>query len=285
MDKLLFQMHIMWYESAMVSEVLDSIHRAAAHSTLPIEYQVCLNAQTYIETPLVGTPEMMLERFQHHPILQQAQIATKTNADAFYNIGDWRREVYDTSAAYTIWGESDCLLPEDFFYIVSNIQIDGPHVLSFASRKMWDYTWDCVEHPYVQQFQRTPENVYPAPKPYNSDNVITQAELDSKNEESGDIQIRRLDRCKIDGSLLCLSGGLPTPFIAPDMHFVREDTCAEIFFNAKGIPQYHVANRMKGHNYRHPQKRTNTTATRTDASYVAFAQQSTAAMHHFLTQI
>jgi hypothetical protein len=285
MDKLLFQMHVMWYESEMMMETLDSIHSASLHSQLPIEFRFCLNSQTYIEQPMHGESVDMFERFTNHSLLQKASITYKTNDDAFYNIGDWRREVYSNQYKYTIWGESDCLLPEDFFYILSMVQIDSPHILTFASRKMWDSTWDCVEHTYVEQFKRLSGNPYTAPKPYNSDDVITQSELNTFNEQYDDIILRQLDTCKIDGSLLCLSSGVPTPFIAPDMHFVREDTCAEQVFIKYNIPQYVVKNRMKGHNYGHPKKRTNTSATRTDAVYNEYSQKSMAAMNTFLRKI
>lgn len=278
-------MHIMWYESEMVWETLDSIQDALQHSMVPVQFQFCLNAQTYLEEPLVGTSDDMFREFINHPLMNKAELIYKTNDDAFYNIGDWRRDVYDPTAKYTVWGETDCLLPEDFFYILSQVQIDSPHLLTFASRKMWDNSWDCVEHEYVEGFKRIPGNPYTAPKPYNSDDVITQQQLNVFNEQYEDIILRQLDTCKIDGSLLCLSNGLPTPFIAPDMHFVREDTCAEQTFIRYNIPQYVVKNRMKGHNYGHPKKRTNTSATRTDTTYTQYAEQSVLAMNTFLRKL
>lgn len=281
-------MHIMWYESAMVRETLDSIEDALQHSLLPVEFQFCLNAQTYLEEPVspIGIqPDNMFQMFLDHPIMNRAELIYKTNDDLFYNIGDWRREVYDNTAKYTVWGETDCLLPEDFFYILSTAQLQAPHLLTFASRKMWDSSWDCVEHEYVEGFKRLPGNPYTAPKPYNSDDVITQLELNTFNEQYEDIVIQRLNTCKIDGSLLCLSKGLPVPFIAPEMHFVREDTCAERVFARYNIPQYVVKNRMKGHNYGHPHKRTGTHAKRTDNVYTEYARESVNAMNIFLGQI
>jgi hypothetical protein len=285
MDKILFQMHIMWYESGMVSETLDSIQRAAQYSTLPIEYVFCLNSQTYIEEPIDGTAEQMFGQFLSHPLMNNVTVIHKTNADSFYNIGDWRREAYDPSAKYTVWGEADCLLPEDFFYILSNLSVDHPHILSFASRKMWDYTWDVVEHTDIQQYNRLPDNPYTAPTPLNAIDVITQAELDSFNDACSEVIVTKLETCKVDGALLTLSSNLPTPFIPGDMHFVREDTCAGLAFTKYGIPQYHVINRLKGHNYRHPNKRMNTLATRDTAVYQSYEQKSTMAMANFLQSL
>ena len=74
-------------------------------------------------------------------------------------------------------------------------------------------------------------------------------------------------------------------FIPDDMHFVREDTCASIVFQQNNIPQYHVKNRLKGHNYYHPQKRTNTDATRDDKVWKKYSEKSMNAMHEFLEKL
>ena len=50
----LFQMHVMWYESEMVSETLDSIQNALSHVIGKVEIEICLNSQTYIEKPKTG---------------------------------------------------------------------------------------------------------------------------------------------------------------------------------------------------------------------------------------
>ena len=74
----------------------------------------------------------------------------------------------------------------------------------------------------------------------NSHNFINQEQLDEFNESSGDIEIIKLPNTKVDGSTLMLSRLLPTPFIAPEQHFVREDTCASLFFQLNKIPQYQL---------------------------------------------
>jgi len=66
------------------------------------------------------------------------------------------------------------------------------------------------------------------------------------------------------------------------MHFVREDTCAENFFHIKKIPQICVTTRLKGHNYWHPKKRVNTSATRNDELFKMYAKKSEEAMINFL---
>jgi hypothetical protein len=281
---ILFQMHIMWYESKMLNETLDSIQQAMQYSELPVKVKLCINSQTYLETPVTGNSVDMIKEFENHPLLENSQIIYKTDSDDFYNIGDWRREVYDIDAKYTVWGESDCLLPEDFFYILSTVQIDELHSLTFSSRKMWDTTWDIVEHIDLHKYPRSIENVYQAPHSLNSCDVITQSELDAFNNQF-DINIIKLPNTKIDGSLLCLSNGLNLQLIPEDMHFVREDFCAEQVLGLKNIPQYHVSTRIKGHNYGHPLKRTNTNATRDSNLFKSYESQSQLAMQKFLANI
>lgn len=271
----------MWYESKMISETLDSLQEALTHSSLPVDLKFCLNSQTYIEKPTEGTAESMFEEFTNHPVLKNAELVYKTDKEPFYNIGDWRREVYDSSYKYTVWGESDCLLPKDFFYILSRAVIGKPHILSFASRKMWDETWDCVEHSDLEKYPRTPENRFQAPKPYNTLDIISQSELDNFNSKH-DIYIYENSTVKIDGSLLCISNGMNFKFIPDDMHFAREDYCSEFIFKLREVPQYVVKTRLKGHNYNHPLKRTNTDAQRTDSTYKQYESESFQAMLRFV---
>jgi len=274
----------MWYESKMISETLDSLAYALKHSKLDVDLKFCLNSQTYLEEPIEGKAEDMFDEFLHHPILKGAELVYKTNDDGFYNIGDWRREIYDKEYKYTVWGESDCLLPMDFFHILTQINIEHPHLISFASRKMWDNSWDCVEHADLQKYERTTENPFQAPIPYNASDIITQIELNNFNSKA-DIEIQLNSTVKIDGSLLCISNGIDFQFIGDDMNFVREDFCAETVFKIKRIPQYVVKTRMKGHNYSHPLKRTNTNSKRSDGVFKQYEQKSIQAMNNFIKSL
>ena len=284
----------MWYEGKMVSETLDSLQQALeAAPNVSVKLAFCINLQTYIEKPSKGSVIENINPFIEHPVFKRKDVLVyyKKDKDDFYNIADWRREAYEKDFKYTVWGESDCLLPRDFFYVLSALQVSVPHILCFASRPMWDNTWDKVTHKKLQGFSKPCQ----CPKdnhredclelleaPYKYKDYITQEQLNDYNDKSGDIDIVGLDDLKIDGSLLCLSGGLPAPFIAPGMSFVREDSCAENFFRIKKVPQFCVKSRLKGHNYWHPLKRTNTDATRNDKVFKEYADRSAQAMNEFL---
>ena len=72
---------------------------------------------------------------------------------------------------------------------------------------------------------------------------------------------------------------------------MREDTCASLFFQLAGVPQYHIVNRIKGHNYHHPEKRMNTKCgkdghkTRKGELFQKYAKESEAAMLDFINKI
>jgi len=288
MDKILYQHHIMWYESKMLNETLDSLQNAIQFSSLPVKLKFCLNSQTYIEKPIIGESKDMFNEFINHPVLNDAEIIYKTDNDPFYNIGDWRREIYSNDFKYNIWGESDCLIPEEYFYILSNLNIDEPHILSLSSRKCWDKTWNIVEHENFKSWEEVDMNNPSFMKeyfPFRYFDTITQDKLNEFNSSGGEINIKKLPIVKIDGSLLALSKNLPTPFISPEMNFVREDYCAQQFFQLKNIPQYLISNIIKGHNYLHPLKRTNTISTRNDSLYKILEQKNTHAMNEFLYNI
>ncbi len=276
-NRILFTMHIMWYESKMINETLDSIAESIVYSSIPVDIVLYLNSQTYLEKPITGNSSDMFKEFLSHPLIKECNIFYKTDDDPFYNIGDFRRDLYNPSYKYTVWGESDCLLPINYFYILSNVNIDELHILSFASRKMWDYTWSEVEHTAFKSYEYVDSNKpleHLEYVPYRYFDVISQNELNSFNETEFNINIYRLNNIKVDGSLLALSNNLPHPFIHKNLHFVREDTYAALFFTIKNISQYHVSNVLKGHNYNHPLKRCNTVATRSDDAFKQYEQIS-----------
>lgn len=287
MNNIIYTQHIMWYESQMINETLNSLTESLENSSIDVELIFCLNAQTYIEEPLIGKSQDMFDEFINHQILKKAKIIYKTNDDPFFNIGDWRREMYFPEAKYTIWGESDCLIPSNYFTELTNIIIDEPHVLSLASRKMWDSSWSICEHMLFDQLEPCNEhdpNILSELNPLRYYDIIDQKTLNKFNDQFP-LQLVKLSRNHIDGALLALSKNLIHPFIAPDMHFAREDTCASLFWTKNNIPQYCIKSMIKGHNYAHSKKRTNTSSSRSDENYRKYLDKSQNAMNRFLMSL
>ena len=292
---IVYQVHHMWYESNMIDECWHSVLNALrAAPDVEVKIKICFNFQTYIEEPEVKDFEFMLKKHTTHPLFRdyKPEVTIKTNDDPFYNIADWRREVYDTDAKYTVWGETDTILPRDIFAILNSVNINQPHALTFAGRPMWDNSWDVVTHEKLRGYSKPcqcgdehkEDCIELLEEPWKYKDYITQEELDKFNDESGDIKIQQVPH-KLDGSTVCLSGGIETPFIAPGMHFVREDTCLEYFLRSKSIPQVCITTRLKGHNYKHPHKRVGTNATRNDEVFKKYADESIQAMNKFLQEL
>jgi hypothetical protein len=291
---ILFQMHIMYYESHMIVETLNSIYQSLYSSPdTKVKLKFCLNSQTYIEKPEHGKAEDMFNLFLNHVLFDKfnCNITYKTDNDPFYNIADWRRDTYDPSFKYNVWGESDTLLPIDFFYILDKLEIQDKHLLTFASRPMWDSSWDIVTHSDLQGFSKPclcgvehrEDCIELLEEPLKYKDYIKQGELDQFNQKY-EIEVEQVP-LKIDGSLVCISADFPFPFIPDSMHFVREDTCLEIFSKTKQIVQFCVKTRLKGHNYKHPLKRVNTKASREDKVFKEYADKSSQAMSNFLTNL
>lgn len=289
MNKILYTLHVMWYESMMLNETLNSLQLAINNTTIPVDIIVCLNSQTYIEKPDTGfVPINMFNEFINHSVLKNSTIIHKTDNDPFYNIGDWRRDIYgpDYNYKYIIWGESDCLVPEDYFFLLDNININHPHFISLSTRKMWDSTWDEVEHEWIRSFPRNgpPTRPEQAPTPFNCGDYITIDQLNEFNQQFDPVLIQ-LNCIKIDGNMTALSQGLPYPFLPLDLHFAREDYCLQMFFTKKGIPQYHMSTRLKGHNTTHPKKRTGTLNSRNDDIYKKYERDAYNSIFNFINNL
>jgi hypothetical protein len=289
MNKILYTLHVMWYESKMLNETLDSLNDAIKNSQETIDIHLCLNSQTFIEKPEEGiVPETMFDEFITHPVLENAVIMKKTDSDEFYNIGDWRRDIYGSEYdyKYIVWGESDCLVPEDYFFLLNNINIDHPHFVSLATRKMWDSTWDDVEHVWIKPYPRNgpAERPEQAPVPFNCTDYISLEQLNEFNSKFDPVLVK-LDYLKIDGNMTALSKGLPYPFLPIDLHFAREDYCLEMFFAQKQIPQYHIATRLKGHNQVHPKKRIGTLNQKNDSLYKEYEHAAWQSIIKFLESL
>lgn len=263
----------MWYESKLINEVLDSIKNALEYySDIDIKISLCLNSQTYWESAQIGAPEDMFNEFLNHPLLKSVEVdfVKKNNSQGFYSVGDWRREQYNQNG-FTIWGESDCILPRELFHAISFIEDNNfqyPYYVTLSHRKMWDNSWLSVEHPNLrnktlQEFEKGDI--------FRCDSYIKQQQLDNFNSTC-DFNIIKTDLYKSDGALIIISKNMKTPFISPNLHCFGDDACFLAFCNKNKIPQYHIDGLMKGHNTHHPLKRQNTINKNTFEQYEKLKQ-------------
>jgi hypothetical protein len=256
---IIYQQHIAWFETEMALKTLHSVQKALEHTNLPIQVKLCFNCQTIFDSPINGTPKSMFDILLQNELVKKSDIIWKTDEDEFYNVGDWRRDCYYPNDI-TIWGESDCYVPETYFgYIESifNSTTDYPFIVTIKQKKMWDESWKPTEHEAFQSFTldqtRAINNKFVTGEGY-----LPLEELNTFNNSFSDKHSVEISQYyKGDGALICLSPDMPTPFIDPKLHMCGEDTYFFNFCSIKQIPLYNISYYMKGHNTKHPLKRTN----------------------------
>lgn len=257
-----FIMHISWIDAKIVSQTLTSIQNALKYSKVPTEIILFLNEQTFVDTPLERTPEQQWEYFLDHPLVKDCTIIKKTNEDEFWGVAKFRRE-YINKNGITYWGESDCMLPLEYFYISEEFDKtrnpEDSWVLSFAVRKMWG-GWESIEHPSVKHLQNHEQlpvgDFMRVDAPFGNTTEERLNNLYKFNESQGNPEIVLLPDSRIEGAITVLKN-MPDDIICPNIDFFHEDYNLELMMKYYKINQYHVSNIIKGHDNGNPDKRTN----------------------------
>jgi hypothetical protein len=255
-------MHISWIDAKIVPQTLTSIQNALEYSTVPTEIILLLNEQTFIDTPVERPPHEQWDYFMDHPLIPRCTVIRKTDEDEFWGVAKFRRE-FMNKEGLTYWGESDCMVPLEYFYISEHFDKsqpeDKPWVLSFAVRKMWG-GWEVIEHPTVQHHndhEGLPKGDFMrCDSQFGNTSEERLENLYKFNEEQGEPQIVKLPTSRIEGAITVLKN-MPDDLICPDIDFFHEDHNLELMMKCYNIPQYHVSNIIKGHDNWNPDKRTN----------------------------
>ena len=185
-----------------------------------------------------------------------------------YTIADYRREFnskYCDEVDVLMWGESDSLIPRQTFEILDNLHsgvkdTTPKYVSFFATCKMWDKSWEVLEHPeftvkpFIDMSTVDTKNWWSLRYNMNID------EMNSFNDKVDDLDIKVLNEYKFNGCGLVISSdviksGVNIPRSA---FFIHEDTAFQFqlqrFFQGQ-IPQYLIKNILLVHNRKHIKKR------------------------------
>ena len=185
-----------------------------------------------------------------------------------YTIADYRREFnskYCDKVDVLMWGESDSLIPRQTFEILDNLHsgvkdTTPKYVSFFATCKMWDKSWEVLEHPeftvkpFIDMSTVDTKNWWSLRYNMNID------EMNSFNDKVDDLDIKVLNEYKFNGCGLVISSdviksGVNIPRSA---FFIHEDTAFQFqlqrFFQGQ-IPQYLIKNILLVHNRKHTKKR------------------------------
>ena len=263
-QKIVYGINIMWFEYGMAVEHFKSVLGAYqfVKDSVDLELKVYANRQTYIEEPV---SDEIFTTFEDTLVESLIGLHMEPNVSVdlqwiemdreFWCAPDARRETKNPDG-WVVWGEIDCLLPDRFFVGLiesSKVIPDPTYALTWAYRKMWDATWNPVEHQLFQYAAYNESHRDMVVAPFNYHDRITQSELNAFNGRFPHADLMKVFPAKLDGSLLAFYK-LEDQLLPDDMHLGADDTCAMFAMDILGIPQYHVANIIKGHNYQHPNK-------------------------------
>tara|TARA_R110002020_G_scaffold259538_1_gene473464 strand:+ start:478 stop:1476 length:999 start_codon:yes stop_codon:yes gene_type:complete len=277
--KYIIGTHVMFYEIEMISEFVESIYNAVneVNNKENITIDFLFNFSEYfekIDTNQISVNEMKSKFIEQVEILRLTGVNVRynfyENNDKIYTIGSYRRDLnYKNCNDYDfiVWGESDCLVPKEFFLSLESISNYSEqnnihrYVTTFATRKMWDSSWSVLEHNDFKnsRFYDMKEEGWKTDKS-SIWYTMSIEEMDEINQKSDELDIRISNEPKFDGSLLVISSDLirsgvniPHSCYACGEDASFERMCKIIMGGA--YVQFIVKNILKVHNRVHPKKR------------------------------
>ena len=274
---------IQWYEIELVEEYLQSVKNAV--DTIENKDKVIIDLYFNCDQTLEKLDEnqitmtKILDKFEKiltdifnyntdNFLGYNVKVILNDVVSNIYTIADYRREFnekYCDEVDVLMWGETDSLIPRQTFEILDNLHSSvkeqtPKYVAFFATCKMWDKSWEIVEHPeftvkpFIDMDSVDTENWWSLR--YN----MKQEEMDKINDTVDDLDIQQTTQLKFNGCGLVISSevvkaGINIPKV---MFFVHEDTAFMnnllVMFQGQ-LPQYIIKNILLVHNRKHVKKR------------------------------
>lgn len=277
-NKYIVGVHVMFYEIEMLSEYIDACINTIneVENKENITFHFTWNISEYferIDTSIISIQELNDKFYAQINRIERTGcgliIDIKTNNDNVYNIADYRRELnynYCTEFDFVLWGETDSLWPKETFQIIEQVneyaigQSINKYILFFSERKMWDASWQLIEHNDFtnETFIDTPEwnlNHWASSKSY-----MSLEQMYEINDRANELDIRISNTPKIDGSCLVIKSDLIKSGVNIPQSLLcsGEDTSfatiAKLLLGDQFV-QFVVKNILRVHNRRHPKKR------------------------------
>ena len=285
-NKYMIGTHVMFYEIEMVPELVQSI----------------INAVKTVENRENITVELFFNMSQYFEKIDLTQITKQELRDKFLglvedlkaancNVGytiyeeddepitmvDYRRDLNYLNCKkhdYIIWGETDALLPKEMFRVLESIRDYADqnnisrYVTTFAVRKMWDPSWEPLEHVdftdkeyYETELPDGSRDDRAFDEPHSIRYTMSIDEMNKVNEKTDELDVRIIQHPQFDGSGLVLSSdliknGVNVPHCIIG-HAVDDTSmmhsCKQIM--GDNYIQFIVKNILKVHNRNNPKKR------------------------------
>jgi hypothetical protein len=254
---------VQWYEVEILPEYIDSL---VAAIDLYEKDQVLVDIKLVTNQDLEQLEDthkldFILYKFQKQVERLQGY---KLNVDvdsSLITVADYRRTfntTYCELADVLVWGETDMLLPKQAFLALDGLHqnVKTPKYLAtFGICKMWDSSWQVLEHPAFtnKQHSDSKEDWWGVNYTMNID------EMNNFNDSVEDLSISVVSPHKFNGCGLVISSEVVKAGvnIPQSVFFVHEDTAFMLMAQKLlgNIPQYHIANLLVVHNRKHPNKR------------------------------
>lgn len=273
---------VQWYEIELIEEYLTSLRNAVDvidnKKNVVIDlYFNCSQRLEKIDEKQITISDVkkkyndILEKLFGDLEYSDYNINSYVNeySDLIYTIADYRRSFnnqYCTQADILMWGETDSLIPRQTFQILDNLHegvkdTTPKYVAFFATCKMWDKSWEILEHPEftVKPFKDIGNRV--ETKDWWSLRYIMNIdEMNSFNDKVEELDIITTTQLKFNGCGLVISSDVIKSGvnIPKGSFFVHEDTafmnnCLIMF--QRQLPQYIIKNILLVHNRKHTKKR------------------------------
>ena len=274
---------IQWYEIELVEEYLQSVKNAVdlVDNKNNVIIDLYFNTDETLEkldrdkinmSELYGKFDRMLEDIFGYDDDTVDLVGcsynirlSNTGHSKLYTIADYRRDfnnIYCDEVDVLMWGETDSLIPRQTFEILDNLHSSvkekTPKYVSFFSTcKMWDKSWEVLEHP---EFTVKPfvdgdnKNWWSLRYNMNID------EMNSFNDKVEELDIKVINQYKFNGCGLVISSDVVKSGvnIPKSTFFIHEDTAFMLqlqkMFGGE-IPQYVIKNILLVHNRKHNKKR------------------------------
>jgi len=270
---------IQWYEIELVEEYLQSVKNAV--DTIENKDSVIIDLYFNCDQTLekIDNEQITMSKIKNNyntlllDIFGYDEYNIKNNINEvvnnIYTIADYRRDFnnnYCDEVDVLMWGETDSLIPRQTFQILDNLhdsveEKTPKYVAFFGTCKMWDKSWEIIEHPeftvkpFIDIGNRVDTENWWSLR-YN----MNIEEMNSFNDKVEDLDIRVTNKLKFNGCGLVISSDIVKSGvnIPKCSFFIHEDTafmnCLQKMFG-DNIPEYIIKNVLLVHNRKHIRKR------------------------------
>jgi hypothetical protein len=262
---------VQWYECDIIEEYVDSLKESIKQYDGQVIIDFCVVENQDLEECVdekthkscVEWINKLINTVKRDDKLW-ADYTNKSFKTNIYTIADYRREFnnkYCELADVLVWGESDMLVPKQMFEVLDMLHQstsdDTPKYLAtFGTCKMWDKTWEPLEHP---DFTNKPFISGDEKNWWSLRYDMTKDEMNAINDKTDELDIQMVSPHKFNGCGLVISSeviksGVNIP---QSVFFVHEDTAFMQMTNKVlgNIPQYIIKNILLVHNRKHKNKR------------------------------